>query len=74
MIRPSPVNTAFAKGVDSKKMIKMKNFTQIVMRAANKTKIVLLERVLQVQKILQVQKSSKHVNKHKKSQIKHKPK
>ena len=52
----------------------MKNFTQIVMRAANKTKIVLMERVLQVQKILQVQKSSKHVNKHKKSQIKHKPK
>ena len=68
MIRPSPVNTAFAKGVDLKKMIKMKNFTQIVMRTANKTKIVIMERVLQVQK------SSKHVNKHKKSQIKHKPK
>ena len=36
MIRRSPVNTAFAQGVDSKKMIKMKNFAQIVMSAANK--------------------------------------
>ena len=40
MIRPNPVNTAFAWGVNSKKMIEMKNFAQIVMSAANKKVIV----------------------------------
>ena len=63
-----PCEYCFCQGCGFEKMIKMKNFTQIVMRTANKTKIVIMERVLQVQK------SSKHVNKHKKSQIKHKPK
>ena len=40
------------------------------MSAANKKVIVIIKRVLR--KILPVQKSSKHVNKHKKAQIKHK--
>ena len=47
MIRPSPVNTAFAYGIDLKKMIKMKNFAQIVMSTANKKVIAIIERVLQ---------------------------
>ena len=47
MIRPRPVNTAFAQGVDSKKMIKMKNFVLIVMSAANKKVIGIIEKVLQ---------------------------
>ena len=47
MIRPNPVNTAFAWGVNSKKMIEMKNFAQIVMSAANKKVIVIIERILQ---------------------------
>ena len=47
MIRPSPVNTAFAQGENSKKMIEMKNAAQIVMSAANKKVIVIIERVLQ---------------------------
>ena len=46
MIRPRPVNTAFAQGVDSKKMIKMKNFSQIVISASNKKVTVIIERVL----------------------------
>ena len=40
IIRPNPVNTAFAWGVNSKKIIEMKRFVQIVMSAANKKVIV----------------------------------
>ena len=55
MMPPSPIKIVFA----------LENFTQILMSAANKKVIVIIKRVLR--KILQVQESSKHVNKHKKS-------
>ena len=44
MIHLNPANTLLAQGVDLKKMIKMKNFAQIAVGAANKKVIVVIRR------------------------------